>query len=262
MCDCALIVYLFKQDRSKAGFFIFFLAAACLLFWHGSKGAVVLPLLIFMSYLVHVRDRRFTLTHAAAGGGIALAMFALSFLLLSNSKEQVSLLSSMMSFSDYSRNAEMVIDSPPPKYPYLGRLELEQIIYARIPRLLMPNKPTVYGQFHLNDYYSPVQFYQDTGAGSYGIGTVYADFGPFSMLLLALEQGAAAYIAIGVLRLLLIQPTPGLFILLCYLCGMSVIPITESYIFPETLILGLVIDRCASLPWTLVWRRNALTPGP
>src|SRR5262249_36729826 len=140
------------------------------------------------------------------------------------------------SYSDYTRNAMMVIDDKNLE-PQLGRLRLEETIYGALPRTVFPDKPKDFGPFWLAKRYFPQRFDSETGAPAFGLGVAYADFGPFA----AFYYFAAA-LATGVMLKLLVarlrqRPDPGTFLLFLVLMDMQLVP--TGTVFPLILYYAL-----------------------
>ncbi len=75
-----------------------------------------------------------------------------------------------------------------------GALTWENNVISRIPRLLFPDKPYLFGGFRLADEYFPETVALGIGAPSFGAeGIVYADWGMLGLILLAIFKGLLSW---------------------------------------------------------------------
>jgi hypothetical protein len=222
-------------------------AAACtLLILHGSKGQILNVFLLFLLFQVYVKGNGVAffpaLLRAAALSGIVIALFAVTLPLGDGPVEAIGDISQ---YSDYTRNAMLVIDSHVPLQ--FGRLTMEANLYSLIPRVLMPSKPKNFGSFYLAEEFYPEWFDADTGDPDFGIGVQYADFGMLTIVYLivfSIVNGWLARIFVSRVRL---TRHPSDFIVLAFFAGISLIPVGGAvWLFPEIFVLG-AITRYVSL---------------
>src|SRR5258708_26127477 len=142
------------SDRSRLVKGVVILGAGIILMLHGSKGQVLSLVLLLALFEVYARNRKVTFWPSLlAGAGLAIFAFLLMAATMALGSGSAEVLESVSSYSDYTRNAMLVIDSHfPIQY---GRLTLESQIIGRIPRALMPNKPKNYGGLYLDDQFFP-----------------------------------------------------------------------------------------------------------
>lgn len=247
----AFILYLFKAKTNLIGAVVFFLTSAVLIYLHGSKGQFIVLGFIAILYRIYVGRRKASLLTAGVTVASITILAGLLFAAFGSVSDLTTLAMDMANYSDGGRNAMMVIDDPR-RASYLGQLELEDEVYSRMPRLLIPNKPRVFGQVRLARRYYPEWFRDSAGTPSFGIGMQYADFGPISSLLLSVCSLVTGWLARSVVVALRTDPSPGGFLLLLFFAGVSVIPLGAGYLLPETLVLAIAIDWFQTASFTLI----------
>ncbi len=236
----AVVFILFTRRRWLVKAFVV-APVAGLLWLHGSKGQVLTVVFLLLLYQAFVQGRKVGLFHALLGGlavaAMVLALFALTMKL---GGDATSALETVSSYSDYTQNAMLVIDSRMP--PQYGRLTVGANVYGVIPRAFMPNKPKDFGGFYLAEKFYPEWYYADTGSPGFGIGIQYADFGCFAALYLlffSLLQGWLARVFVNRLKL---TRHPADFVIVAFLAGVSVFPIGGvGWLFPEIIMIALLM---------------------
>jgi len=213
---------------------------AALIFLHGAKGEVIVFIETVVLYWVYILRR--TISFASAIVSIAAVGLAgaISFAVFGGITDVGELAVSMSAYSDYTRNAMMVIDDPKGKF-YWGRLTIEDEVYSRIPRIVMPNKPKDFGGFKLASIYYSGWFQGDTGSPSFGIGEQYADFGVFAVILISLWSALSGWVVALLIHSLKMRPEPGRFLVLLFFSGVGIIPLGDGYLLPETIVLGAML---------------------
>jgi hypothetical protein len=255
----AFVLILFKRQSFRGEKLLFFALAAILCLMHGSKGQVVVLLMIAIMYWAVAGDKQISvlrgLTLATAFAVGLGSMFYLFQWRHSDSADGVFML--MSSYADYNRNAMMLIDDPTLE-PQYGRLTVEQNVYTRVPRVLYPAKPKDWGTFWLAKKYYPVWFEKETGAPSFGIlGVPYADFGSFAILyMMAWSAITGVLLKFFVSRLRTYQ-SPADFVVVLFLCGVSVIPGGVGYMLPEHLIIAVGLALLLRIRFHLTSRETA-----
>ncbi|HHY1068655.1 TPA: hypothetical protein ACVY43_006180, partial [Klebsiella michiganensis] len=88
----------------------------------------------------------------------------------------------MAYYADYTRNYALLIDRE--QSSYWGRLLFESEVFARLPRVIYPDKPLDFGYLILDRKYFPDSFYDNKGVPSFGMGEYFADFGYLSVFFI------------------------------------------------------------------------------
>jgi hypothetical protein len=148
--------------------FVIVLAAAVLSL-HGSKGQLLSLVLLVAFFEAYVRKRKLNLLSALfAGVGVSFFLFLTFAATMTLGDTPADAVEAISRYSDYTRNAVLVIDTHfPLQY---GRLTLEGQTIGRIPRFLMPNKPKDYGGIYLDEQFYPGSVDLDQGSPDFGIG--------------------------------------------------------------------------------------------
>jgi hypothetical protein len=240
MMFLAFVTYLFKKRKSYAGGCLLCGICATLIFLHGTKGEVLGLIEIFILYRVYILRRRVSVASAVASIAAMAIVGTLWFALLGGLTDFGELAVSMSAYSDYTRNAMLVIDDPKGQL-YWGRLTMEDEVYSRIPRIIMPNKPKDFGGFKLASIYYPEWFQGDAGSPSFGMGEQYADFGVFAIVFISLWSALSGWVVALLIASLKQRPEPGRFLVLLFFSGVGIIPVGDGYLLPETIMLGAML---------------------
>jgi hypothetical protein len=236
----ALILLLFSRRAKKFELSIFMLFSLVLTWLQGSKGHMLGLFFILALYFVYVRDIRirffkfFGIAIVTSVFGLGLFLLTTPALLLNGG------LRGLSNYSSYTRNAMLVIDSG--IGPLYGKLNLEDQIYPRIPRIIDPNKPRDYGDFYLAKRFFPTEFAENVGAPAFGDGLWFADFHIFALPILMVLGILAGALLKMCARATCETRTPGAFILMLFAAGMPLIPISGTFLLPETLIFAIVAN--------------------
>jgi hypothetical protein len=260
VCYVALILLLFKRRLGKLELGAFSFVCLVFLWLHGSKNQMLLVFFILMAYAVYVRRVRVSIAKFAVFAtflfGVGLVLFLLTNPLVLLGHEG---LEGIASYSDYTRNALMLIDTD--FGPLYGKLTLEQEAYSRIPRALFPGKPNDFGVLFLAEHFFPYEFVLNKGAPAFSFGTYLADFGPLALPILLVQNFIAGIILKIFMTGLRRYNDPGNFILVLFTSGLTLIPVSTSFILPESLLLALSINILHTI--RLRPRRHPqLTQGP
>jgi hypothetical protein len=252
----AVILALFSRQSRKAKWTIVGVAAAVLVF-HGSKGQVLSLVFFLALFQIYVRKRKLSLWRSiTAGLGLAVLGLLLFVTTMVLSNDPSEMLETISSYSDYTRNAMLVIDSSFPRQ--YGRLTLEMQTTARIPRALMPNKPKDFGAFRLADWFYPGAMDADAGAPDFGIGVQYADFGAFAIVYLALFAMLRGWLAQVFRRRLEQTGHPADFLLLTFFAGVSVFPVGGvGWMLPEALAAALFLRFASCVGASRLYREHS-----
>ncbi|PYX48738.1 MAG: hypothetical protein DMG79_11105 [Acidobacteria bacterium] len=225
------------QSRLKKLFVV--LAAALVLFLHGSKGQVLYLLLLVVLFEIYIQKRKvkiFPAVLAGLGMGAVLAGLFAATMVLGDPMES---LETVSHYADYTRNAMLVIDSDLPRQ--YGRLTWEGNVLALVPRALMPDKPKNFGTFYLAEQFYQEWFDADTGSPAFGVGVQYADFGFLAIIYLAFFAAFRGWLAHMFIRRLKVTRHPGDFLVVAFLADIPLFPIGTGWLLPETIVLAIVL---------------------
>ena len=234
----AIILILFTR-RSLITKSAVILLATGLLLLHGSKAQALNVVFILVLHHVYVKGHKVRFKGAvlvcASVALITLSLFAATMALGDGPRE---ILESLSSYSDYTRNAMLVIDSHVPLQ--YGRLAIESNTIALVPRGLMPNKPRNFGSFYLTDKLFPEWFDADTSP-AFGIGVPYADFGSLAIVYIALFAWLRGWLARVFVNRVESFKHPGDFFVLVFLADITLFPLGVGWFLPEALLVGLLL---------------------
>jgi hypothetical protein len=250
------------SDRSHwvKGFVI--LVAAGLISLHGSKGQLLSLVFLLALFEVYVKGRRFRLLPSLlVGAGLGLFLLLLFAASMALGDGPAEALETISQYSDYTRNAMLIIDSHfPLQY---GRLTMEGATFGRIPRLLMPNKPKNFGVMHLDDEFFPEYMDVDAGAPDFGIGLQYADFGVLAIVYLVaftMLRGWLARIFVGRLGK---SRHPADFFLVAFFAEISLFPVGGvGWLLPEALAVAAFLCFASRVGADKVYREARKPKSP
>jgi hypothetical protein len=169
-------------------------------------------------------------------GMVVLLLFAGT---MSLGEDAADAMQAISEYSDYTRNAMLVIDS---HYPMqYGRLTIESNTFAVVPRQLMPGKPKNFGSFALAEEFFPKSFDGDTGSPAFGVGLQYADFGSLAIIYLALAAGLKGWLARIFVNRLKLTRHPADFFMVAFLAEVSVFPVGTGWLLPEALLVAVFL---------------------
>ena len=217
------------------------LLCTALLSLHGSKGQVLSLFLLLALFEVYVHGRRVRLAAAlAVCGALSLLVLFLFIASMAIEKNPLEALETISQYSDYTRNAMLVIDSDfPLQY---GRLTLEGHVYGRIPRVLMPEKPTNFGALYLDDQFFAESLDAEKGSPDFGIGLQYADFGIFAIVYLAIFGAIRGWLARTFVRRLHGSQHPADFFVVAFLANISLFPVgAVGWLLPEAFLVAFFL---------------------
>ncbi len=239
LASLSLICFLFSKRWNKFELLLFLLILVTFAYLHGSKSQILNLFLIVLMFIVYVRRWRVSIAKFSIIGLIISGFIVTLFYLTVNFKYD-NLLRIIVGYSDYNRNAMLVIDSNSDFY--FGQIIFESNFYSRIPRTLMPEKPKDFGEFKLAKMYFPSWFYADTGSPSFGIGVEYADFGYLSIVYLSAWGLLIGSLLNFFVKRLKKDRTPGDFIMLFFLAGGGLLPLGAGYLIFEHMLLAFIIN--------------------
>ena len=246
LCMMAFILLLFKRRLGAIELSSFTLICMVFLWAHGNKGPMLTLMFILLMYLVYQKKYEFPVGRFILLGG-ALAIFGLGLFLLTNPGLLLDNagFEGLAGYSDYTRNGMMVIDSD--IAPLYGRLTLEQEVFSRIPRQIFPGKPTDFGSFYLAKHFFPAAFAQNVGDPAFSFGTLLADFGPLALpIIFVLYLSGGIFLRVFMTGLRQYRD-PGNFMLVLYSCGLSVIPLSGTFLLLETIVLATFMNLLNSI---------------
>src|SRR5438477_4643497 len=250
----AVILMLFAKRSKIIKVAVIFLAAG-LLSLHGSKGQVLSLVSILLLYYVYVLGRKITFAASMivylCTAIIVLLLFAAT---MSLGEDAADALEAISKYSDYTRNAMLVIDS---HYPLqYGRLTIESNTLGVVPRQLMPGKPKNFGTFALAEEFYPEWFDKDTGSPAFGVGLQYADFGSWAIVYLAFMAALRGWLARIFVNRLKVTRHPADFFVVVFLADVSVFPLGVGWLVPEALVVALFLRWASSVGAEKVYRER------
>ena len=261
LTNIAFVVFLFKHQASRMEKALFVGASLAISFLRGSKAHVFTLLALWILHEIYVRGRRFGVGKALTFACILAAALVGMFSVFGTFEDAQDLAIGIVQYSDYTRNAMLVVDEPV-DHGIPGILTFENQVYSRIPRVFFPSKPKDFGIFYLAERYYPEWFEADTGSPDFGIGVQFADFGYFApvyLFLWGVLQGIGARCFVERLRK---HPNCPNFVLLVFFASVVLIPIGSTYLLPEHFAIAIVLAFMFKLRFgiSLRPRRAALNP--
>ena len=236
----ALISFLFSTRRKHI---LFLMLCSAFILLKGQKGQFITGCAIYIVWFFYVKNVRLgvakTSVIAAFGVGAFTALFALNY-----RGEIESLLFVIAGYSDYNRNAALVLQDPQLQ-PYGGQIIAEGFVLSKIPRVIWEGKPKNFGPFRLADRYFPEWFELDQGAPAFGVGVLYADFGEFSYLFALLGGLISGSIFKFFLRRFLAHPGILYFVMVLFCSGIELIPAGIGYFILEHFLFAYLLNKFA-----------------
>jgi len=254
----AIILILFaKTSRLTKGAVV--AAALGLLLLHGSKGQVLSAVLLLILFHVYGAGKRVglgrTLVAYSAIALVVIALFAGSMFLGDSLQE---MLETISEYSDYTRNAMMVIDEHfPLQY---GRLTIEANTIALIPRALIPNKRHNLGGLYLDEEFYPQKLDADAGAPAFGIGLQYADFGDLAVVYLGICSLLRGWLARVFVNRLNLTHHPADFFMVAFFADVGLFPVGSGWFLAGAILVALLLRRISTIGAERVyWDRQKTT---
>lgn len=188
----------YRKDIVKASIATLLMVACVYIF--GQKSSIITIALLYLSTLsfklkIYNKNRVILLL-----GVLSACVFFVIFIFY-NSQQNIpftGLFKGIANFADYIDNFNDLVENL--NEFYYGRIFLENETISYIPRFIWPGKPELYGSLRLGlNVPRLVEWTKSlTGAPSFGpIGTAYADFGIFGVLIFSLFQLIMIFIARG-----------------------------------------------------------------
>jgi oligosaccharide repeat unit polymerase len=249
----AVILILFTK-RSWRVKTVVIAVATWLLLLHGSKGHVLNVVLLLILFHVYGAGRKVGLGRAlimCSGTALVVVLLFAGTMALGDGPQEM--LETISGYSDYTRNAMMVMDEHfPLQY---GRLTLETNIYGLIPRVVMPTKPKNFGAFRLDEEFYPEELDADAGAPAFGMGLQYADFGALAIVYLALFGLLRGWLARVFVNRLKATHHPADFFMVAFLADVGVFPVGGiGWFLPGALLVALFLRRVSRIGADKVYR--------
>jgi hypothetical protein len=250
----AVILILFSKRAKTVKVFAVLLATG-LLSLHGSKGQVLSVISILLLYYVYVMGRKVNFARSmlvyVGTGIVVLLLFGAT---MSLGEDAADALEAISKYSDYTRNAMLVIDS---HYPLqYGRLTIESNTLGVVPRQLMPGKPKNFGPFALAEEFYPEWFDSDTGSPAFGVGLPYADFGSWAIVYVAFFAALRGWLARIFVNRLKVTKHPADFFMVVFLADVSVFPLGVGWLLPEALLVAGFLRFASSIGAGKVYRER------
>ena len=237
----ALILMLFQRRRGWIEPTLF--TATCLVFlWlHGNKGPMLMLIFVLSTYWVYVLGKRISVLVFAVCGTV-LGAFGLALFLLTNPALILEHqgLEGLAKYSDTSRNGMLVIDSD--ISPLYGKLTLEDELYSRIPRPLMPDKPNDFGSIYLAEHFYPTEFLLGQGAPAFSFGAVLADFGVLALPIVFVASLLSGFLLKMFMTGFRRYRDPGSFTLVLFAAGLTLIPVSTKFVLPEAIVAAIAVN--------------------
>jgi hypothetical protein len=255
-----ILIQFSGRSRWVKGFVI--LVAAVVLSLHGSKEQMLSLVLLLILFEVYVRRRKLNfLPSLLAGVGLGFFLLLLFAATMALGDSPADALEEISQYSDYTRNAMLLIDSHfPLQY---GRLTVEAQTIGRIPRILMPKKPKDFGGLYLDEEFYPLSMDADEGAPDFGIGVQYADFGVLAIVYLAVFAMLRGWLARIFVSRLSYSRHPADFFLVAFLAGISLIPVgAVGWLLPEALIVAVLLRFASCFGADKVYQERIRTKRP
>lgn len=234
------------------------LVAAVLLSLHGSKGQMLSLVLLVAIFEVYVRRKKLKLLPSLfVGVGLSVFLLLLFAATMTLGDGPIEALETVSQYSDYTRNAMMLIDSHfPLQY---GRLTIEAHIFGRIPRVLMPSKPKNFGGLYLDDVFYPRSMDEDAGVPDFGVGVQYADFGILAIVYLTMFAMLRGWLVRVFVRRLIFSRHPADFFLVAFLAEISLFPVgAVGWLLPEALLVAIFLRFASSIGTETVYRERVV----
>lgn len=248
-----LILLLFSGTRSRLAKLVFSIPALFVLYLHGSKGEFLFFFLILIYFSVFARQKRYSLGRMVQILGAVSCLVLVMFIVNFSTTTALELGEDIAGYSDYTRNAMLVIDDPDLPLQF-GRLTAEESLYALVPRVLFPDKPQAFGELWLAKRYFPARYESNAGAPAFGIGVLYADFGPFAIIVYAVTWLVCGMFMKVLVTRLRRRPDAASFFMLLVLLDVPLIPAGTAIPFLFYYFCAIVVgifsrDRAGSIAY-------------
>ncbi|ERI94315.1 hypothetical protein HMPREF1982_00950 [Clostridiales bacterium oral taxon 876 str. F0540] len=181
------IVSMFTERK-----YYYIIVVLLLLYFTGSKSRILLPIELFIIYYFYVvKNDRNNIKKLALSGLILVVLFYATFLATSQylkNQSFVNIINAISNYSDYNRNFLMLINYMTDKQNFFhGRIMFENNFYSILPRILVENKPKIFGDFRLAYMIFSERTLMFKGAPSFGqFGSYFADFGHYSLIIISI----------------------------------------------------------------------------
>lgn len=230
----AYIIFLMSTKRLAL---LFYVPLVALLLLKGAKGQLFVLVAIFVIAKVYLEGFRYSITRSAIYG--AVAAVGVLYLFAFNYRGEINnIFVTVAGYSDYNRNAALVLESNA-QGTYEGQISWETLWIPKIPRVVWPEKPAMFGEFRLAARYYPQWFLKGTGSPSFGLGPYFADFGWFAFPILIFVYFICGYLLGVCLNMLIIRGSAFYFVMSIYLSGNNLLAIGSGIFIIEHAMIGL-----------------------
>jgi hypothetical protein len=230
----AYAVFLMSSRKRAVLFYAVLLALVVL---KGSKGQFIVLAGIFIIAKVYLEGFRYSFgrsfVYATVAGVSLIYIFAFNY---RGTIDNIFV--TVAEYSDYNRNGALVLQDDTIGH-YKGELTWESVWIPKVPRVLWPNKPKIFGEFRLAVQYFPQWFLLDQGSPSFGIGIYFADFGWYSFLIYPFIQLICGLLLSVCLNRLIVSPNVFYFVMSIYLSGNNLLASGSGVYIVEHAIIGL-----------------------
>jgi hypothetical protein len=251
----SLVVFLIKRSRGRIETLFFCIAASANVVMHGSQGQIIslIAIAIFVSVYVNHKQYRFW-TIAGAAVGAAVFMTASLFLLF-NARNATQTVSTLASYSDYVGNSAALIDR---EYtPHFGWITIEDNLVGRLPRILYPEKPRLFGLTSVSAQIRPAAYALGYFPG-FLFGEETADFGLFAVPVVLIEGFFAGLVMKSCRDTLKNKRSIFAAIVFMYFTGGALLSLGLGSTFLEQTVLAAFIQFAASI--RLLRQRRSSSP--
>ncbi|HBR1696345.1 oligosaccharide repeat unit polymerase [Klebsiella pneumoniae] len=245
------LFYTYKKNKIISLFLI--LLNIILIYLHGVKSPLFTLAVNYFIYGRYVEKKiisfsKFFILASILSVGI-IFVFMLTFRGSVNT-----VFASMAYYADYTRNYALLIDRE--QSSYWGRLLFESEVFARLPRVIYPDKPLDFGYLILDRKYFPESFYDNKGVPSFGMGEYFADFGYLSVFFIMVSfwiKGCFLRIFYNTLKK---DDNVYIYIPFAFLCGANLLPLGYGWMFWEHCIISVLIYFMFKFSFGVKYRRS------
>lgn len=235
----SVIFYLFSYNTKKKETFVFISILVCLLSIYGSKSPLISILFIVLIYYIYVKKQKYGLMKGIPVLLSIITVVIFAFKITKPDSNFTDSLKSISVYTDYNRNAALVIEDPFPSSN--GMLFLEDIIYSIIPRQVMPSKPKNFGSFKLSEFYYPDWFNKDCGSPAFGVGLYLSEFKNYAGTIMFVASFFNGFILNRITTNQNNKNKVSNFILVLFFSGVSIVQLGVGFQVLPIIILVLII---------------------
>lgn len=242
LTSCSLVLFLLSNRRFH---FIYIFIVIFFTISKGSKGQILTIMQIYGIWAVYILRKRFDFKRTLVGVILVSLVMVVAFVV--NFRGEIdSLALTVANYSDYNRNASLILDDKSADV-YYGRLGFENFIFSKIPRVIWADKPKNFGSFYLSEFYFPRIFDLDQGAPSFGIGVYFADFGFFAFFVIPIIYFFTGKFLKHFILSCERNVTVFSFVMLLFFADVNLLPAGVGYFLLEHLLIAYVLQKIVSL---------------